>query len=85
MDRYASDNGGQQATEAAHDRLVQQSSTRGRPQQTIRNCLVRAIQCILRSVTESALTSEWLHLAEDPNQWNQLMADAGLRQTCVSR
>ena len=58
---------------------------RGRPQQTIRNCYVKAIQRILPSVSESALTSEWIHLAEDKQQWERLMADAGLRQNCISR
>ena len=58
---------------------------RGRPQQTIRNCLVNAIQRITPTVSDRALTSEWTHLAEDNQQWERLMADGGLRQSCVSR
>ena len=58
---------------------------RGRPQQTIRNCHVQAIQRILPTVSDNAHVSEWTHLAKEPQTWESLMANAGLRQTCVSR
>jgi len=58
---------------------------RGRPQQTIRHCLVSALQRILPDIPSSGRTAHWTHLAEDPKIWSELMASAGLRQQCVSR
>ena len=58
---------------------------RGRPHQTIRNCQVKALQRIIPGLSEAALTSEWIHLAQDRKVWDELMATAGLRQVCISR
>ena len=58
---------------------------RGRPQQTIRNCQVKALQRIIPGLSESGLTSEWVPLAQDGAKWNELMAEGGLRELCVSR
>ena len=58
---------------------------RGRPQQTIRNCQVRAIQRILPSVSEEGRTAEWIDIAADRAAWSGLLSAAGLREKCVSR
>ena len=58
---------------------------RGRPQQTIRHCLVSSLQRVLPEIAANGHTSKWTHLAEDNILWSKLMADAGLREHCISR